>query len=96
LKIRDLIRFYQKDIITSSLVEILKPNKLVKVRLKGISGSLDTVLASAIASANAHQSHLLIMHDREEAAYFLNDMQNLMGNKQVHFFPTSYKRPYEF
>lgn len=96
MKIRDLIKFYQKDIITSSLVEILKPNKLLKVQLKGISGSLDTVVASAIASANAHQSHLFILHDREEAAYFLNDIQNLMGNREVHFFPTSYKRPYEF
>jgi transcription-repair coupling factor (superfamily II helicase) len=96
LKVQEFIKLYQKDIITSSLVEILKPNKLLKVQLKGISGSLDTILASAIATANTHQSHLFILHDREEAAYFLNDMQNLMGKKEVYFFPTSYKRPYEF
>lgn len=95
MKVRDYIRLYQKDIISSSLVEILRPNKLVKIQLKGLSGSLDAIIASSVATSNAHQSHLFILNDREEAAYFQNDIQNLMGNKLVEFFPTSYKRPYE-
>jgi len=95
LKVRDFIKLYQNDVIVGSLVEILKPNKLIKIQVKGLSGSLDAVLGSAIASNQIHQSHLFILHDREEAAYFLNDIQNLLGSKEVHFFPTSYKRPYE-
>jgi len=39
---------------------------------------------------------ILVMHDKEEAAYFQNDLQNLLGEKEVLLFPTSYKRPYQF
>lgn len=95
MKVHDFLKLYHKDIITSSLGEILKPNRLIKTQLKGVSGSLDAVISSALATSNPHQSHLFILHDREEAAYFQNDLQNLLIKKEVHFFPTSYKRPYE-
>jgi transcription-repair coupling factor (superfamily II helicase) len=96
LTAKEFIRQYHKDLITSSLSEILKPNDLVKIHLKGASGSLDAVISSSIAQNNTHHSHLFVLHDREEAAYFQNDLQNLLSKRDVHFFPTSYKRPYEF
>ncbi|MCK5371954.1 MAG: transcription-repair coupling factor, partial [Cyclobacteriaceae bacterium] len=96
MKVIDFIKLYQDDIITRSLAEILKPNSGVRIQLKGLSGSLDAVVGATISNSNLHQSHLFIFHDREEAAYFQNDLQNLMGKKDVFFFPTSYKRPYEF
>ncbi|MEQ8808268.1 MAG: transcription-repair coupling factor, partial [Imperialibacter sp.] len=40
--------------------------------------------------------HVFVMHEKEEDAYFFNDMQNLFGEREVIFFPTSYKRPYQF
>jgi len=95
LKIKDFIKQYQSDIVSRSLVEILKPNSGARIQLKGLAGSLDAVISSAVFASNPHQSHLFILHDREEAAYFQNDIQNLVGNKDVFFFPTSYKRPYE-
>ncbi len=96
MKVKELISQYQEDIITRSLAEILKPNSAVKIHLKGLSGSLDALVGAGITTSNPNQSQLFIMHDREEAAYFQNDLQNLIGNKDVSFFPTSYKRPYEF
>jgi transcription-repair coupling factor (superfamily II helicase) len=96
LKIRDFLGLYQNDIITASLSEVLRPNKLLKIQLKGAAGSLDAVIPSALALHNPHHSHLFVLHDREEAAYFQNDLQNLLPKKTVHFFPASYKRPYEF
>ena len=41
------------------------------------------------------QDFLVVLHDRDEAGYFQNDLQNLLG-KEVLLFPLSYKRPYEF
>lgn len=40
-------------------------------------------------------SLLIVVDDKEEAAHYLNDLENLMGKERVHFFPSSYKRPYE-
>lgn len=96
MKIDNFIKQYQSDIISQSLKEFLKPNNGVRLHVKGLAGSLDAVMGATLSKLNAHQSHLFILHDREEAAYFQNDLQNLMAKKEVYFFPTSYKRPYEF
>ncbi|MBO7083763.1 MAG: hypothetical protein J6W30_07960 [Bacteroidales bacterium] len=46
--------------------------------------------------------HLVICASKEDAAYFYNDLEALFGEremdyskKQILFYPTSYKRPYE-
>ena len=96
MKIDNFIKHYQSDIIIQSLKEILQPNRGVRIHVKGLSGSLDAVVGATLSKFNAHHSHIFILHDREEAAYFQNDLQNLMGKREVYFFPTSYKRPYEF
>jgi hypothetical protein len=38
---------------------------------------------------------LLIFNDKEEAAYYLNDLEQLNGEKNVLFYPGSYRRPYQ-
>jgi len=96
LEVKKFIQHYKGDIITQSLLELLKPNTGIRLHLKGLSGSLDSIIGASISYANPYQSHIFILHDREEAAYFQNDLQNLTGNKEVYFFPASYKRPYEF
>ncbi len=96
LKVRDFLNYYKSDIIVNSLAEILKPNNSERVHLKGLSGSFDAIICATNSVLAPQLSHLFILHDREEAAYFQNDLQNLMDKKEVSFFPTSYKRPYEF
>src|SRR5690606_38540787 len=41
------------------------------------------------------QDYRVVLSDREEAAHFLNDLQNLL-DREILLFPLSYKRPYEF
>ncbi|GIM52781.1 transcription-repair-coupling factor [Capnocytophaga cynodegmi] len=36
-----------------------------------------------------------MLSDKEEAAYFLNDLESLLGDEHVIFFPDSYRRPYQ-
>ncbi|WP_243389580.1 transcription-repair coupling factor [Flavobacterium cyanobacteriorum] len=38
---------------------------------------------------------LLIFKDKEEAAYYLNDLEQLVGGEDVLFYPGSYRRPYQ-
>jgi transcription-repair coupling factor (superfamily II helicase) len=38
---------------------------------------------------------LLIFNDKEEAAYYLNDLEQLIGENDVLFYPGSYRRPYQ-
>ncbi len=38
---------------------------------------------------------LVILNDKEDAAYHLNDLENLLGDQNVLFYPGSYRRPYQ-
>lgn len=78
-----------------TLSQVIKPNQDSNVQIKGITGSLDAVLISALYQLN-HQTFFVVMHEKEEAAYFANDLQNLLGGKEVFLFPSSYRRPYQF
>ena len=40
--------------------------------------------------------HVIVAHDKEEAAYLNNDIQELLGENATYYFPSSYKRPYQF
>jgi transcription-repair coupling factor (superfamily II helicase) len=65
-----------------------------KLRLNGLAGSAAAfVVANVVKQTDRH--HLIVLSDREEAAYFLSDLELLMGKKRVLFFPMSYRRPYE-
>ncbi len=43
----------------------------------------------------AENPYLLIFNDKEDAAYYLNDLEQLLGDKNVLFYPGSYRRPYQ-
>ncbi|MDN5214613.1 transcription-repair coupling factor [Fulvivirgaceae bacterium BMA12] len=95
MKINDFLKLYKEDGLIQTIGECMKPNESKHIILKGLVGSLDAVVAAALYKLN-HQNHLFVIPDKEAAAYFHNDLQNLMGDKEVLFFPTSYRRPYLF
>lgn len=63
------------------------------IHLTGLTGSSASVVAGACAGLN-ERPFLFILQDREEASYFLNDLENLLGENQLLFFPSSYKRSF--
>ncbi|PCE66146.1 transcription-repair coupling factor [Sediminicola luteus] len=65
-----------------------------KLALKGLVGSsLSFVIARLFE--DSEQPFVLIFNDKEEAAYYLNDLEQLLGDDQVLFYPGSYRRPYQ-
>jgi transcription-repair coupling factor (superfamily II helicase) len=65
-----------------------------KLNVKGLVGSsLSFVITDTFKSADL--PFLLILNDKEEAAYYLNDLEQLIGEKDVLFYPGSYRRPYQ-
>jgi len=68
------------------------------------SGLVGSAKAFAVEEEFRKQGgqHLVICASKEDAAYFYNDLEALFGEremdyskKQILFYPTSYKRPYE-
>ncbi|MGB5498995.1 MAG: transcription-repair coupling factor [Maribacter sp.] len=62
--------------------------------LKGLTGSALSFVISDVFK-NSELPFLLVFNDKEEAAYYLNDLEQLVGEKDVLFYPGSYRRPYQ-
>lgn len=72
--------------------EILKKGH--KLQLKGLIGSsVSFIIESLFKKTNL--PFLLLFDNKEEAAYYLNDLENLINKNDVLFYPGSYRRPYQ-
>lgn len=65
-----------------------------KIKVNGLIGSALSFEVYGLFK-NAEAPFLLIFNDKEEAAYYLNDIENLLNKEDVLFYPSSYKRPYQ-
>lgn len=61
-----------------------------RIQLTGLTGSAASVLAAA-QHKNASSPSLFILPDSESAAYFLDDLESLLGEKKAYFFPSSFR-----
>ncbi len=91
----EFLTLYELDGLVKTLVARLRTPKPESIAIKNLHGSLDAVLF-ATAYKQVRASHVIICADKEEAAYLANDLQNLIGQREILTFPMSYKRPYEY
>ena len=64
------------------------------IALNGLSGSAISFVTSAIFY-KTDRPFLVVLSDKEEAAYVLNDLEQLINETDVLFYPGSYRRPYQ-
>ncbi len=77
-----------KQIVTS----LQKPEQ--KIHLNGLIGSSLSFVVQSLFK-KTEKPFLLILNDKEEAAYYLNDLEQMIGEQDVLFYPGSYRRPYQ-
>lgn len=66
------------------------------IRLKKLSGSSAALVFYATYSARKRHS-LIVLPEKEAAAYFYNDLQKLSGGDElIRFYPSAYKRSIEY
>lgn len=79
---------------TRRLEKLLLKSECKRILIEGLSGSADTLLMASILKEHRHPA-LFILSDREEAAYFQNDLENILGVGRAVLYPSSYKKPYQ-
>ncbi|MBB6460110.1 transcription-repair coupling factor [Flammeovirga kamogawensis] len=94
IELKDLIKAYKDDSNTALIINKLKKDDAAAIYTKGLSGSLDAIIA-ATTYTHTKGCHVFVMHDAEEAIYFSNDLQNLLPKEDILYFPSSYKKPFE-
>jgi transcription-repair coupling factor (superfamily II helicase) len=91
---REFLDLYNDDSIIRTVGEKIAEQG-TRLRLKGLHGSLDTVIIAAVYSRH-NQTMLVVAQDKEEASYFINDLEYFFPGRDIHLFPGTYKKPYEF
>jgi len=94
LNIRDILELYKTDGRVEALAKSLNAGKDTRIQLRGLVGSGDAAIAVALYFLQ-HPNMIFVLPDREEAAYFQADLENLTG-KDVLLFPSSYRKAFEF
>lgn len=89
MDIKELIEPYLSSAVIGKLTAKLKG--VGKYRLINNAGSVTAVITSAMIKARPG-FRVIVLNDREEAAYFYNDMLALTDESKVSFLPSSYRR----
>ncbi|NRT14358.1 transcription-repair coupling factor (superfamily II helicase) [Flavobacterium sp. 28A] len=89
-----LYNTYDKSPKTLQIAAQLNENTGVKMHLSGLLGSATSYVIHALFT-KAENPFLIVLNNKEEAAYYLNDLEQMIGDKDVLFYPGSYRRPYQ-
>jgi len=91
-----IVTLYEQSEKLKQIVQSLQQENQ-KLQLQHLAGSsLSFVISSTFKQVE--KPYLIICDDKEEAAYYLNDLEQLLGRKNRHdvlFYPGSYRRPYQ-
>ena len=99
MEIQDLVRRFAKHLGVSAMKQVWGDDGVRTVHLKGLSASAAPMLFNALALADNPWEVpvvLFVLNDLEEAGYFYHDLTQVLGDKQVLFLPSSYKRAIKY
>ena len=90
---QSIVNYYQQSDSIKQIVKQLQQEKHHFQLSNLVGSSLSFVISETFKQAD--KPYLLIFNDKEEAAYYFNDLEQLLGEKNVLFYPGSYRRPYQ-
>lgn len=83
--------YYRQHPSFLKLEELLAGSSTESVVINGLTGSSRAVVMAGALSEQP-TTHLVILPEKEDAAYFYNDLTSLLGDENIFFFPSTYKR----
>jgi transcription-repair coupling factor (superfamily II helicase) len=93
VNIQEILAHYGKTTQVTTLVKAIQ-SKNPKIQLKGLIGSSDAMVAASAYHLH-ERPYVFILPTHEEASYFLSDLESLF-DKQILFFPASYRKAFDF
>ncbi len=97
MTIQDLVQLYGQAPQVDALRKAIAEKSVKTIFLEGLVASSAPML---FASLKAHNqpltADLFILQDEEEAGYFYNDLKQLLGEENVLFFPSSFRRAIKY
>ena len=95
MNIQELVKLYAKLPQVSALAQALGKSSVRTIFLEGLLGSSAPMVFGSLVP-KCKSPLLFILQDAEEAGYFYHDLIQLMGEGDVLFFPSSYRRAIKY
>ena len=88
-----IVNRYQKSAKLKQFLKELQHEKAHFQITDLVGSSLSFVISESFKEIQ--KPYVIVFNSKEEAAYYLNDLEQLLGDKNVLFYPGSYRRPYQ-
>lgn len=95
MEIQEIQSLYASVPQTGALLKLLNDKTVKTIVLDGLLASATPLFFSGLAK-KSHTPYLYILNDADEAGYFYHDLVQVMGEKQVLCFPSSYRRAVKY
>ena len=95
MNIQEISDLYAKSPQVAALAKLLEDKSVATVFLQGLVASAAPMMFAAVARRVSPMC-LFVLNDAEEAGYFYHDLTQIMGNTDVLFFPSSYRRQIKY
>ena len=95
LDIQSLQQRYAKSAQLGALAQLLRTSTRGTVYADGLVGSSAPLVFAALADS-VPSTFVFILQDEDEAGYFYHDLQQIKGDGEVFFFPSSFKRAVKY
>ncbi|MBK8556130.1 MAG: transcription-repair coupling factor [Lewinellaceae bacterium] len=83
-------RYKQHPAVEQIVKTLLDPK--ARLNLSGLIGAQESFVLSAAIQHLSPRNHLIVAESKEDAAYLLNDLNSILPEFTVAFFPDSFKR----
>ena len=95
MEAKSFIELWKRHPKVKALGAALADSSLRHIHARGLTGSSAPLAFSALDSA-VGGTYLFVLNDLEDAGYFYHDMVQMIGDGNVLFFPSSYKRAMKY
>ena len=95
MNIQEISDLYAKSPQVAALAKLLEDKSTATIFLQGLVASAAPMMFAAVARRVSPMC-LFVLNDAEEAGYFYHDLTQIMGNTDVLFFPSSYRRQIKY
>lgn len=91
MNLNTLLDACREDDRLKTLTARLSMSGPADLSLHGLTGTSAALISGALWN-NTDYNHVFILNDREEAAYFQNDLENILHALDIFYFPDSFKK----
>ncbi len=96
MNFEELLSAWQKDERIRACARLAgKTNPGNHLVWSGLAGSAAGMAMSALY-LNSRLNHIIVLENKDAAAYFQNDLSSILNKKDIFYFPDSFKRPGHF